>query len=105
MLGLSGFGHRQKPRSFGYKPRHFDPESEEREQRRRIILGEDYSADNEEYRPGLLIRENRMRRVQAQSRKSQKQSKVTLIRTAIFILLVFTIMWLATSYFGQSLTK
>ncbi|CDN32081.1 hypothetical protein BN938_2008 [Mucinivorans hirudinis] len=105
MLGLNGFGHRKKPRSFEYKPRYFDSELQERENRRRAILGENYDVEDDSYRPGLLIREHRMRRMQGQARRAQKQGKVTLIRTVIFVLLVFTILWLATTYFGQSLEK
>lgn len=101
MIGLGGLGSRNKPRIFGYKPRHFDPEKEAREERKRIILGEEYQQG--ESRPGLLIRENRMRRMQAQNTRAQKASKVTLIRTVIFVLLVLAILYMATHYFGMSI--
>lgn len=101
MLGLSGFGHHKKPRTFGYKPRHFDPETEAREERKRAILGDNYSQG--EYSPGVLIREGRMRRMQEHNVRAQKASKVTLIRTVIFVLLVFAILFLATHYFGKSM--
>lgn len=101
MIGLGGFGHRKKPRTFGYKPRHFDPEFEAREDRKRAILGTEYCEG--EYRPGLLIREGRMKRMQSNNVRAQKASKVTLIRTAIFVGLVFGILWLATHYFGLSM--
>ena len=32
----------RKPRQFEYKPRHFDPEQEAREARKREVLGADY---------------------------------------------------------------
>lgn len=103
MLGLGGLGSHKKPRSFGYAPRHFDPEAEAREERKRAILGDEYKEG--EYRPGVLIREGRMRRMQAQNTRAQKASKVTLIRTVVFVLLVFLILYLATSYFGQSFSE
>lgn len=102
MLGLGGFGHRKKPREFGYTPRYFDVEAEARAERRRLIEG-DAAVDSTEYRPGVLIREGRMRRMQVQADKAHRNSKSTLIRTAVFVVLVFGILWLMTNYFEISL--
>lgn len=100
MLGLSSLGARKKPRQFEYKPRHFDPELQAREERRRVILGEEYNEG--EYKPGVLIRDGRMRRTQMQADKAHKDSRSTLIRTAVFVGFVFMILWMITNYFGQS---
>lgn len=100
MIGFSGIGNSRKPRSFDYKPFHYDADAEAREERKRAILGQEYQPG--EYKPGMMIREGRMRRIQEQNNRAQKASKVTLIRTVIFVLLVFAILYLATSYFGES---
>ena len=51
----------RKPRQFEYKPRHFDPEQEAREARKREVLGADYqkayeNCDEQEHKPGETIR-------------------------------------------------
>lgn len=91
MVGFSGLGTGRKPRHFEYKPRHFDEQAREREERRRAILGDQYG--DGEYQPGVLIREGRMRRVQQQELRSKKRSRVTLIRTAIFFMLVVAVLY------------
>ncbi len=70
------FFSQRKPRGFNYTPRYYDPEAEEREQRKRIVLGDKYrtpaqrardeaaaageteGAPAEEYVPGSFLREH-----------------------------------------------
>jgi len=103
MLGLGGFGFGRKPRGFEYKPRHFDPEAEEREARRRAILAEDYKEGDPAYTPGMLIRDGQLRRMRTANR-AQKQSKVMLIRVLIFLVLMGAIFILAADGISQMLS-
>lgn len=100
MLGLSGLGLGRKPRQFEYKPRHWDPEAEEREARRRMILGDDYAEGA--YKPGMYIRERRMLRMQEQDRERTQRSKRTAIRSAIFLGFVVAILWFMYGYLGKA---
>ena len=62
----------RKPRRFDYRPRYYDLEQEEREQRKREVLGADYAdkyksdeelrADKKAYKPGVYIRNSAMER-------------------------------------------
>lgn len=99
MFGISGFG--RKPRRFEYKPRHWDPEAEEREARRRMILGEDYAEG--EYRPGMYIREKRLLRMQERERQRVQRNKRNVIRTVIFLGFVVGVLYLMFTYFGKAL--
>lgn len=98
MSGFIGFG--RKPRQFEYKPRHWDPEAEEREARRRQILGDDYAAG--EYRPGMYIREKRLLRMQERERERVRRNKRGVIRTVIFLGLVVGVLYLMFNYFGKA---
>lgn len=86
----------RKPKQFNYAPRYWDPEQEARIARRKAVLGDDYQEGD--YRPGSLIRDGRIRRTQTANRL-QKKSKSTLIRSVIFVLLVFAVLYMMTSYF------
>lgn len=98
MAGLIGFG--RKPRQFEYKPRYWDPEAEEREARRRKILGDDYVEG--EYRPGMYIRERRMLRMQAQDRERAERQKRNSIRTVIFLVGAMAVLYLMFNYLGRA---
>lgn len=98
MSGFIGFG--RKPRQFEYKPRHWDPEAEEREARRRQILGDDYAPG--EYRPGMYIREKRLLRMQERERERVRRNKRGVIRTVIFLGLVVGVLYLMFTYFGKA---
>ncbi len=95
MLGLGAF--RRKPRTFEYKPRHYDPEAERREERRKELLGENYtdrySDAKEEYKPGDFIRNAHIKRSMAgKPVKMSRQS--TAIRIAAVICLVAIVLWI-----------
>lgn len=91
MLGFGGV--KRKARQFQYTPRYWDQEKEEREERRRAILGGEYQEGD--YKPGMFIRENRMRRMRS-SVRVHKSSRSTLIRVAIFVGLVFAALYFMT---------
>ncbi|MEG0724758.1 MAG: hypothetical protein RSF93_00135 [Mucinivorans sp.] len=96
MLGFGGV--KRKAREFHYTPVFWDKEKEEREERRRAILGDDYQSG--EYKPGSMIRENRMRRMRSSARV-QRSSRSTLIRVAIFVALVFFALYYMTDVFSK----
>lgn len=95
MIGFSGLGVGRKARKFNYSPRYWDAEKEEREERRRAILGEQY--EQGEYKPGMLIREGRLRRMQSSARV-QRKSRSTIIRAAIFVIMVFAALYFFTDF-------
>ncbi len=68
------FFSQRKPRGFNYKPRYYDPDAEAREERKKIVLGENYRSPAQrardeaaeesgesgapEYVPGSYLREH-----------------------------------------------
>ncbi|MCH5305902.1 MAG: hypothetical protein J1E79_05420 [Rikenella sp.] len=98
MLGFSGLG--RKPRQFEYKPLYWDPDAEEREARRRMILGEDYAEG--EYQPGMYIRERRLLRMQEHDRDRAERSKRVAIRTVLFLGGVVVVLYLMFNYLGRA---
>ena len=84
MLGLGGF--KRKPRGFGFKPAYWDQDKEEREERRKAVLGDEYVEGDSSYKPGSLIRDSRLRRMRSANR-TQRASRSTLIRVALFVAL------------------
>jgi hypothetical protein len=65
------FFSQRKPRGFNYTPRYYDPEAEEREERKRFVLCDKYrssaqrareeaaaSGQEQEYVPGTFLREH-----------------------------------------------
>lgn len=97
---MGWFSPGRKPRQFEYKPRHYDPEAEEREARRRMILGEDYAEG--EYRPGMYIREKRLMRMQQADRDRRVRNKRTMVRSVIFLGMAVVIVYFMFTYFGKS---
>lgn len=103
MIGFSGFGSSRKPRQFNYKPRHFDPEAAEKQQMRKVILGED--TDSDEYKPGVLIRQGRIRRIQRQSDNTTNKARRGIIRTAIFLVLVSLVLFFMADIIVSAFVK
>lgn len=83
-----------KPRAFEYQPRHYDPAAEERETRKRALLGDDYeSAEAGEYRPGQYIGDLRIRRgIIADRQRSERKQRRTL-RSLIMLVLLGVMAW------------
>lgn len=95
LIGFTAFKTR-KPREFNYKPRYYDPIAEEREQRRKEVLGEEAEQVQEEadgqYHPGQYVRELRIRRGIVADRQRSK-SKSGIIRLALFIAMAVGLLW------------
>ena len=97
------FFHKPKPRSFEYKPRFYDPVEEEREARKRELLGENYAGKDEEYRPGQYIKQMRIRRgIIANREKSERRQRRTLRSIIMLVLLVAFAWWLINTDFSNS---
>jgi len=113
------FFKQRKPRGFNYIPRYYDPEAEEREQRKKVVLGEKYRspaqrakdaarAAGEEvapdnYVPGAFLREHiAARRGSAHTadvmRKRRKKTASVPVLVGILVLIGF-IVWML--YFKQ----
>ena len=89
MIGISGF-KTQKPRQFNYTPRSYDPEQEERDQRK---AARDPKATSENYKPGSLVRNMRMSRYMpnTENSKFQENEARTRKRLRLFIFLFFLV--------------
>ena len=86
------FFSQRKPKAFDYKPRYYDPEKERREQRRRELCGLDTYTPNEEYKPGMYLRNQvRERRSQHISRDRDAKRNSTLRLAVILALLVLVV--------------
>jgi hypothetical protein len=86
--------HTPKPRPFEYQPRHYDPAREEREARKRILLGDDYVPQEEgEYRPGQYVGQMRIRRgiIAGRQRSERKQRRT--VRSLIMLVLLAAFAW------------
>ncbi|MFI3295255.1 MAG: hypothetical protein R3Y19_04470 [Rikenellaceae bacterium] len=99
MFGIRVFGT-QKPRQFNFHARYWDREADEKEQRRREVLGDKYVDGGKNYEPGSLIREAQLRRL-SNARRTQSKSKTTLIRGLLFVGMVFVILYLITNFYGK----
>jgi len=93
------FNYKRTTREFNYKPVYWDKEKDEREARRRATLSRAELDNNEtqEYIPGSYIRGSSVKRMRSANRENSK-SKVGLYRTAIFIVLVFAVMYIMTDF-------
>lgn len=92
MLGLGVFW--RKPRTFEYKPRHFDAEKEAREERRKELCGENVEDElpGQEYRPGQYIRNNMYaRRGIGASRRDRANNmrKYVIVAVLIFLIVIW----------------
>ena len=93
------FGYRKKAKQFNYKPVYWDAEKEAREERRRAAMIDIDKDPNEvDYTPGEFIRSARIKRMQSTNRM-QSKSKIALFRIAIFIVLVFAVLYVMTGFF------
>ena len=92
--------HTPKPRQFEYNPRFYDPEKEEREARKRAVLGDSYEGPDgpAEYKPGQYIQELRIRRgIIAERDKIHRKQRRSLRMIIMLVLLVLLGWWLMTS--------
>jgi hypothetical protein len=96
------FVHTPKPRQFEYIPRFYDPEKEEREARKRAVLGDAYDGPDgpAAYRPGQYIHELRIRRgIIAERDKLHRRHRRNLRTIVLLVLLLFLGWWLMRSDF------
>ena len=105
------FLFKPKPRGFNYKPRYYDPEAEEREDRKRVVLGDKYrspaqrareeaardSGGGEDYVPGSILREHISARRGAHAadtmRKHRKKTHSIPILLGMLVLIIL-IVWI-----------
>ena len=105
------FFNQRKPRGFNYKPRYYDPDAEERENRKKIVLGDKYrspaqrTADatraaggaipDDNYVPGTYLREHISARRGAHAadtmRKRRRKTHSIPILIAVLAAIVFFI--------------
>jgi hypothetical protein len=99
------FTHTPKPRAFEYRPRHYDPVKEEREARKRELLGDDYvPKEGEEYRPGQYVSQMRIRRgIIADRQRSEQKQRRTLRSIIMLVLLAVFAWWLMKTDFSNSI--
>lgn len=100
MFGIKFFD-RPKPKGFNYIPRHYDPEQERREQRRRELLGPDapsvrrHDEKNGEYVPGRIVRQAQAdRRGYGTHQKREKRNNSMGTIGLLLILLVLLYLFL-----------
>ncbi len=86
-----------KPRGFNYKPIYYDPAREEREERRREVLGPDAESTPEgEYKPGDIIRTYGIKRSRTgiTSRLADKKRTSTTRAVIALAILAALLVWL-----------
>lgn len=88
------FFSQRKPKAFDYKPRYYDPEKERRDQRRRELCGPDAQAPQQEYKPGMYVRnhvrDNRMYRIS----KDRDRRRNSSLRLAVILVLLVALAYL-----------
>ncbi len=94
MLGFGAF--RRKPRQFEYRPLHYDPQQEAREQRRKELLGEDAESPmagaSKEYKPGQYIQRGFRQNSLSQHEKVSQRKMIRSI--AALIMLAAILIWI-----------
>ena len=84
----------QKPRQFNYIPRHYDPEQERREERRKELLG--YRSDElpqTEYKPGEYIRRKASARRGNDKSLSKRNNPSRPLRLIVFMVFLLLALW------------
>ena len=96
--------HTPKPRTFEYKPRHYDPVQEEREARKRELLGDDYvPREDETYRPGQYLSQMRIRRgIVAERERTARNQRRTLRSIIMLVLMALMGWWIMKTDFSNT---
>ncbi len=92
MAIIGGFFKKQKHQRFEYKPRYWDPQKEELEQRVKAAQG---MADNDPESIKRRISKNWRRNYKSNSRSSYKSSK----RSTIMLLMIIGVLLVSSYYF------
>lgn len=100
MFGIKGIGSTTKPREFNYSPIYWNQEAEERAARRRELRPDEQTTSDEQYEPGSMIRESRIRRMR-HAEQTHSKSRVPIIRAVIFLGLVVAVLYIMTTIFGK----
>ncbi len=93
---MFGFGFsRRRPRQFDYRPVHYDPVAEAREQRRREVLGDEATPSSPAggYTPGQYIRDRGFQSGRIARREQSDKSRRIVIRLAVLIALSALFVW------------
>ncbi len=88
------FFSQRKPKAFDYKPRYYDPEKERREQRRRELCGPDTYHPNEEYKPGMYLRNQIRERRAYRISKDRDAKRNSMLRLAVILVLLVLVAYL-----------
>lgn len=84
----------QKPRQFEYMPRHYDPERERREERRKELRGSHAQPLPEsEYKPGEYVRRSAMGRRGMDRSMSTRHNPKRPLRLVIILVMLIVITW------------
>ncbi len=88
MLGFTPF--KKHANKFNYIPRYYDPEKEEREQRRAELHGERAEDAGHEYKPGQYIRTQREARAARRADEDRTgQDRILKMAATVVLLLLF----------------
>ncbi len=81
--------YKRRANSFNYRPRYYDPDREEREQRRAELRGE-RSDDTDEYTPGKYIRTQRAAREARRTREGGgSRMRMWMLGVGVMLLALF----------------
>ena len=81
--------YKRRANSFNYRPRYYDPDREEREQRRAELRGE-RSDDTEEYTPGKYIRTQRAARAERRAKdEGGSRMRMWMLGVGVVLLALF----------------
>ncbi len=85
--------YKRKANEFKYTPRYFDPEKEQRDQRRRELCGESSEDSGKEYEVGQYIRTRREARTARRAQQSERRNTSPIVVIAgVALLLAFVYM-------------
>lgn len=87
----------QKPRSFTYRPLHYDPDKEARDERRKELWAQrgvfdhptnDKTEGSKEYQPGQFIQSRKERRVANSYDQARGSNRVKIFSILVFIIVL-----------------
>jgi hypothetical protein len=105
------FFSQRKPRGFNYTPRYYDPEAEEREERKKIVLGDKYRSPAQrardeaeaagenvpeaQYVPGAFLREHIAARRGARAAEVMKKRRRKVASVPVLLAILVVILLIA----------
>ncbi len=88
------FFSQRKPKPFDYKPRYYDPEKERRELRRKELCGPDAYTPQQEYKPGMYLREQARDRRSHHISRDRDAKRNSMLRLAVILALLVLIAYM-----------